>query len=382
MPDVLLVLSYLVVLWLPGGLLAAVAGLRGWTLAACAPLLTYTVAGLAGPWSDALGLRWSMLTFLGWWVVFAAVAFGVRRFAGTRAPLAPLWPWRAQAGVVACLVVATGISILVVAHGMGGLSVIPQDWDGAWHANSIRWIADTGQGGLYAPSALNWYESSAGIYYPNGYHLVAALIYQFSGTSVVTVMNAHTILIPALTALSVVALVRRFGGRAVVAGISALLVVCTTSFYDLLWRGPLLPFATGVALTPLAVVLVADLLDTTGRRAAVLPGFVVALGMAGLFCVHSSTVFAVALFVAPMLVIRWVRRGARGDRGGDRCARVGGAARRAGEREERAARRLARRPHPQRGHRRAGDVEPLGEVPTVVARHRAGGRPRDLPAAR
>jgi hypothetical protein len=124
---------------------------------------------------------------------------------------------------------------------------------------------------------------------------------------VVEVLNAHTILLPALVALSVVALVRRFNGRAVVAGLSALLVVSTTAFYDNLWRGPLLPFSTGLALTPLAVVLVADLLDTEGARAKPRPGLVFVLGMAGLICVHSSTAFGALLFVLPMLVARWLR---------------------------------------------------------------------------
>lgn len=302
MPEFLVVPLYLAVLWGPGALLGAVAGLRGWTLVATAPLFTYTVAGLAGPWSDALGIRWQPVTFLGWLVVFVALAWVVRR----RVSPDP-WPWRANALVAACLVVAAGVSVYAVGHGMGGLATIPQDWDAAWHANSVRWIADTGEGGLYAPGALNWYESSQGMFYPNGYHLVAALVYQLSGASVVAVLNAHTVLIPALLALSTATLVRRFGGRAVVAGLSALLVVATASVYDMLWRGPLLPFATGVALTPLAVVLIADYLDARGRRAAAGAGAVLVLGMAGLVCVHSSTLFAVVLFAAPMLAVRWWR---------------------------------------------------------------------------
>lgn len=311
MSDVLLVLLYLTVLWLPGGLLAALAGLRGWTLAATAPVLTYTVAGLAGPWSESLGLRWSLPTFLGWWALFAVVVFAVRWFSGRGQPLAALWPWRAQIGVIACMVAATAISIFVVVKGMGGLSTVPQDWDAVWHANSIRWIADTGEGGLYAPGQLNWYESSTGMFYPNGYHLVAALVYSLSGDSVVEVLNAHTIFLPALVALSVVAVVRRFGGRAVVGGLSALLIVSTTAFYDNLWRGPLLPFSTGLAFTPLAVIWVTDLLDSEGVRAKLRPGLVFVLGMAGLICVHSSTAFGTALFVLPMLVARWMRNRSR-----------------------------------------------------------------------
>ena len=53
------IVLYAVALLLPGGLLGALAGLRGWTLAASAPLLTYAIAGLAGPLCAALGIAWS-----------------------------------------------------------------------------------------------------------------------------------------------------------------------------------------------------------------------------------------------------------------------------------------------------------------------------------
>ncbi|HEY0451531.1 DUF6541 family protein [Actinophytocola sp.] len=310
--DAGLILLYLAVLWVPGGLLGLLAGLRGWTLAAAAPLLTYTVAGLTGPWSDALGIRWSGWTFLGGLVLFAAVILGVRLLSG-RGPAfqaGSVWPWRAQLGVGLCVAAALVISITAIAGGMGGLSSIPQDWDAAWHANNVRWIADTGEGGLYSASQLNWYESSAGIFYPNAYHLVAAMVYKLSGASVVAVLNAHTVLIPAITALVMVAVVRRFGGRAMLAGTTALVIVATTSFYDMLWRGPLLPFATGVAFTPLLLVLMTDLLEVRaerGWRQALLPGLLFGFAAAGLITVHSSATFNVPLFALCVFAVRWWR---------------------------------------------------------------------------
>jgi hypothetical protein len=39
---------YVLTLWIPALVLGGLAGLRGWTLAASAPLLTYAVAGLFG----------------------------------------------------------------------------------------------------------------------------------------------------------------------------------------------------------------------------------------------------------------------------------------------------------------------------------------------
>lgn len=310
--DAGLILLYVAVLWVPGALLGVLAGVRGWTLAAAAPLLTYTVAGLAGPWAHALGIRWSVWTFLGALALFAAVILGVRLARGRGLPFhaGSVWPWRAQVGVAACMAAALVISITAIAGGMGGLSAIPQDWDAAWHANNIRWTAETGEAGLYSASQLNWFESDTGVFYPNAYHLVATLVYWMSGASVVAVLNAHTVLIPALIALVMVAVVRRFGGRAVLAGTTALVIVAITSFYDMLWRGPLLPFATGVAFAPLLVVLMMDLLKVRaehGWRQAVLPGFLFALAGAGIITVHSSATFNVPLFALCVLAVRWGR---------------------------------------------------------------------------
>ncbi|NKE58827.1 hypothetical protein FXN61_19240, partial [Lentzea sp. PSKA42] len=56
--------TYLAVLWLPGGLAAAAAGVRGWALAASAPVFTYLIAGLAGPWLWKIGIPFNIWTFL------------------------------------------------------------------------------------------------------------------------------------------------------------------------------------------------------------------------------------------------------------------------------------------------------------------------------
>ena len=152
-------------------------------------------------------------------------------------------------------------------------------------------------------SHTNWFEGNIESYYPNAYHLVATAVYQMSGAPIPTVLNAHTVLIPGLAALTLAAMVHRFGGRPVLAAATALAVVAITPFYDLLWRGPLLPFATGVALTPLAAVLVRELLDDRRIR----PGAAVALAaaLAGYLALHPAILVGAILFVLPMLVQRW-----------------------------------------------------------------------------
>ena len=45
--DTLTVVITIAIMWVPGGLAVAALGLRGWQLAASAPLVTYFVAGMA-----------------------------------------------------------------------------------------------------------------------------------------------------------------------------------------------------------------------------------------------------------------------------------------------------------------------------------------------
>jgi hypothetical protein len=158
-------------------------------------------------------------------------------------------------------------------------------------------------------SQTNWFEGNVSLYYPNAYHLVAAAVYQMSGAAVPTVLNAHTVLIPGMAALTLAALVHRFGGRPVLAAAAALAVVAMTPLYDLLWRGPLLPFATGVALTPLAAVLVRELLDD--RRLRLGAAVALAGALAGYMCLHPAILIGAVLFVLPMLAQRWWGTGGR-----------------------------------------------------------------------
>ncbi|HET8643299.1 MAG TPA: DUF6541 family protein [Pseudonocardiaceae bacterium] len=318
--DAWLVAVYAMLLWLPGGALAAACGLRGWRLAAVAPLLTYALVGLIGPWASWLGLPFAPVT-LALVVPAAGGAALLRRHrerhhshetASDETDETPSAagsdpsPWTAagNAAVAACALLAAVVAAAVILTGMGRLSAIHQDWDAPFHANGIRWITETGDGGLFAMGELNWYDT-AGAFYPNAYHLVASVVYQITGRSAPEVLNAHTLLIPAMLVLSLVALVRVMRGRAVLAGYTALVVACATpATFDLFWRGPLLPYATGVALIPVVIGLVADFLD----RPALRTGGLFTLGAVGLLAIHASTLLAACLVALPYVLWRWWSR--------------------------------------------------------------------------
>ncbi|GAY09196.1 lead, cadmium, zinc and mercury transporting ATPase [Pseudonocardia sp. N23] len=319
--DGVVVIAYVAALLVPGGLVGFVGGLRGWTLVASAPLFTYAVSGIAGPLHSAMGIRWSPVSWAVAFVVVVVVVGGLRlvvrrrRGAPEPGPTMPPWSLAAQLAVVAATVVATLVGIVVILGGIRTLGAIPQDWDAVFHANGIRYIATTGDGSLYGMGLINWYEPGAPpIFYPNAYHLLGTVVYELTGATVPTVLNAHTVLIPGLIGLSLVALVRRYGGRPIVAAGAALAVVAVSSVYDLLWRGPLLPFATGVALTPVLVVLVVDMLDAQALRSTLRPALLFALGMAGLLCLHPAILIGAVLFTLPALVQRWWTAPARAPR--------------------------------------------------------------------
>ncbi|WP_033292122.1 DUF6541 family protein [Amycolatopsis jejuensis] len=302
------VATYLAVLAVPGGLIGRAAGVRGWALAGLAPLLSYAVTGLAGPWLSTIGLPYNVLTAAVCTLALAAAAYGVRRLFIARGWLRPgaeeppvVWTTRAQWAVAACVVVATVLSMAVVLSARGGTTAVFQRWDTVFHANGIRYIADTGDGSLTGMGTINWYPN--GSFYPNGYHLVGALVYEISGTSVPVTLNAVTMPVAGIFALSMVALVRQLGGRAVYAGCTALIAAAaTTGAYESVSSG-LLPYALGIVLTPLTVVALQRFLVRPG----VDTGLIFALAADGLLTAHSSALFGGILFAAPLILQRWYR---------------------------------------------------------------------------
>lgn len=301
--------SYALLIVLPGLLVAASAGLRGWRLAGLAPLLTYAVAGLAGPWLAAVGIPFTVLSFLAVVVLAAGAAFGVRLLVRRRSGAAPdPTPWASVAhwGVLACWSVAAILGAYTILRGFGVGNAIAQGFDAVYHANGIRYIADTGDGSLSGTGNTNWYGQE--LFYPNAYHLVGSLAFGLTGADIPTLLNANTVLLPVLLALSLIVLVRQFRGRAVLAGAVALVAVTpVTLLYESLDHGPLYPFLLGLAFTPLATVALHSYL----MRPALDTGFVLGAVAVGLLTIHSSTLFTGILFAMPLLFQRWAQAGER-----------------------------------------------------------------------
>ncbi|HEX9335296.1 MAG TPA: DUF6541 family protein, partial [Pseudonocardiaceae bacterium] len=300
---------YLLTLWLPGGIAAAALGVRGWQLAASAPLVTYFIAGMAGPLLSAIGLRYNVLSFLGCAVVVVLLCAVARRLTLRRrdrtaqpAPNHPDWQRSSHFVVAGIVLLSAAVGCYTVIRGMGWLDSIPQDWDAAFHANGVRYIADTGNGGLFGMGNTNWYDPPNTLFYPNAYHLVAALVYTESHASIAAVLNANTVLWPGLLALSLVAMIRAFRGRVTTACYTALIAVAgAAGVYENMFRGPLLAYQLGLMLIPVALIALQRYLD----RPDIDTGFLFIMTVVALLLVHSSTVFGGSLLALPMLIQRW-----------------------------------------------------------------------------
>jgi hypothetical protein len=205
--------------------------------------------------------------------------------------------------VVAATVVGAGIGTLVLAKATGWVSVPPQDWDAPFHANAIRFIADTGNADPAALAAINRYEDPAGFYYPNGWHLLGALVYRITGAPIYAVFDASIVLIAPMLTVGLVGLLRRFRARPALAASTALLSGAASAIpYDLIQRGPLITYATGVVLVPAFLVM----LHRTVADRSVPAALLTAASAAALQVIHPAATFVAAIFALAFIGERWL----------------------------------------------------------------------------
>ncbi|QUR69349.1 DUF6541 family protein [Mycobacterium spongiae] len=179
----------LILLITPGAIIARIAQLR-WPIAiAVGPPLTYGVVALAIVPYGALGIGWNGWTALLALAVICLVAVGLQlllaRFRDTAAEA------RAIGGGPA-ITVGAGVLLGVLligwaAHrGLPDWQSIPSTWDAVWHANTVRFILDTGQASPTHMGELRNVETHALLYYPSGFHALVAVFCQLTGAAPTT----------------------------------------------------------------------------------------------------------------------------------------------------------------------------------------------------
>lgn len=332
--------QYVALLLVPGLLVGFALGLRGWTLAGTAPLTTYALVAATGTVCALTGIGWSPVTLLIATGLVTGLAAGATALSRRRAPRAadtsrtPVlpsstrashdaqdasrdanvaeptrvaepawWPGWRGAAVVAATVMGAAIGAWALVDASGGLADPPQDWDSQFHANAVRQIADTGDADPAALAAVNRYEQPDGFYYPNGYHLLTAVAYRLSGHDMTLTFNASIVLLGPMLTVGLVALLRQFRVRPALAAATALLSSAASAIpYDLILRGPLVNYATGVVLVPSFLVMLYRTLSDRSWATATLT----AASAAALLVIHPGSAFVALVFAAAMIAERWL----------------------------------------------------------------------------
>ncbi|MFD9888270.1 DUF6541 family protein [Amycolatopsis sp. NPDC059027] len=304
------VVLVLLAFWLPGLVFGAAIRLRGWTLAAAAPLLTFGIVALGIPVLGGLGIRWDMLDVALWTVVLSvvgfALAFAVNRFTARRHP-----EWAEQdenrpkrslrdhvligLGVLAGMVVGT----ITFLRGTHAIDRVQQGWDAPFHGNLVRWIAEHGDARPSTVGTIANVPNETHYFYPDTYHALLALVFGKGGLTMMPTLNLAVLAVILTVPLGVAAMCNTWRMPAIGVAAAAAVTTWFTSFpYDSLWRGPLWPYVAGVAMIPAMLALARLILEPRGIAGPVAIG----VGVAGLAGLHTSVVFVVILYFLLILL--------------------------------------------------------------------------------
>ena len=313
------VLTAVLLLTVPGAAVARAGGLR-WPLAvAVGPALTYGVVGLAIVPFGALGVRWNAASAALVLLAVTALAAAVRALT-VRALIARDTAARRSRPSGPELTAAAGVLLgafaigLAAWRGMPHWQSIPSTWDAVWHANTVRWILDTGQASPTHMGELRNVETKAALYYPSAFHALAAVLAQLTGaaaTSAYTLsaLAAAVWLFPLSAGLLTWQLLitrstpwRTAGAAATAAALSA----SFTAVPYVEFNTASMPNMTAYGLAVPAFVLV----TSACRHPARIPLAVLAL--IGVFSVHITGGVVVVTFLAAWWLQESLRRPAAG----------------------------------------------------------------------
>jgi hypothetical protein len=170
----------------PGAIVARASRLPFPVAVAVGPALTYGVVASAIVPFGAVGIPWNGWTALFALVVVTAIAaclpWALGRFRDRDAEALSLS--RGPALVVAAgVLVGAALIGVAAAKGLAQWQSIPSTWDAVWHANTVRWMIDTGQASPTHMGELRNVETHDPLYYPSTFHALAAVFSQLTGAA-------------------------------------------------------------------------------------------------------------------------------------------------------------------------------------------------------
>jgi hypothetical protein len=323
-----LALLAVAVLLIPGAALGFALGLRGTAVLLPAAALSVSLISLLAIGYAAIGVPWSLGSFVLGAAVVVAAAFGVRALVSRR------WGWftlRLAKLNLGSLGAGLAIWAALTGYTMIRLFRDPtafiQSYDNVFHLNVVQYILDTGKASTFTIGSL----TSAGqpSTYPAAWHGYASLLLGTAravdpGIPIGSAVNAATIAIVIFAwALGCLALVQVLAGGSL--GVSVLTAATLGTLYVFPWaflpEGGLYPNLLGNSLLPGAVTLAYLISARLGERALaarptpgiepvrldgnrpLVPAFIVlALMLPGITLAHPNSTFTLLVIA---LALTW-----------------------------------------------------------------------------
>lgn len=292
-------------LLLPGWVVARAWNVRGVSALGAAPALSLAVLGPATLLAQRSGQSWGWHTVLTGWPAWLLVVLGLTGLVLCR-------PWRRRHGlnlvaldsperwwVTGAVTLAALMTGAPVVQGMGGWDSPSQASDAVFHLSAVAYVRQSGNASFLGGLAPMY--DGVTVYYPTGWHAVAALL----PGDVATGSNVLVLVCAALVwPVGMAALLREATGqRGGVLAVGTALAGSVVS--PLLLLTSVWPYALSVVLLPGALALGVRAADT-GRDVGG-PQRCAGLAIAGVACLgvlmaHGAAVFNLAVLGLPVLV--------------------------------------------------------------------------------
>ena len=322
------VLPALLLLLLPGGLLAWAFGVRRLMLLALAGPFTIALAGGLGVLLAEAGIRFSAWLVLLSAALLGALVLGARLLLRRRRPDRAAVLEDAGAGTPGPVWLAIALSAAAVAASgiaaVGDANLVSQTYDAVFHLNGASFVLDHGDASSFHLYRLNNPGNDLE-FYPAGWHILTAMIAEVTGASVAAAMNAAWVAVSAAVWVpGAVVLTDTLAGRgphrSLLLGASAVLASAFAAFPLLLLEwGTLYPTGLAYAQLPAGLALIVlAVLSPRGAaplrepdRVRIRPWILLAVWGAAAAFAHPRSLPTLLVLGTPLavyLLIRWARR--------------------------------------------------------------------------
>lgn len=320
------------ILLVPGLLVARSMGARGWCLAGTVMPTSVSIIAVTAILCGFFHIQWNLLPVFAMSVSLALIATGTRIYlrkrSGSRVDEYPRnSAFFATPKLVSMGAIAVPFIIIMVrfAQIIERPDNISQTFDNIFHLNAIRYIGETGNASSLLVAGFTSSDGVAG-FYPAAWHDLVSLVVQVSGNGIPQAVNATNMVIAAVLwpLSSLFLIVALFGAERAGLLVGAVLSTGFASFpYLMVDFGVLYPNFLSIGILPAAIALVVALLrlGMEYELSFSQPLILLMALLPGLALAHPSTLMALMLWTLPAFVAITLRRvgmatGERGPRAG------------------------------------------------------------------